>query len=623
VGRAGRWAPGRVRARSRALRVTARGTTPSVPTALAAHLHGDRTDLQWSVSATHLRAAWQASTGAGVVVAVLDTGADPTAPDLASRLLAGAHLDPSTGRMVAGSRPDELGHGTHVAGVIAAAADGHGMTGVAPDARILPVGLDPGDAVLTGADVAAGVRWATAHGAHVINLSLGFAEIATAAADVRTICQAVSDAVTHGVVVVAAAGNDGQGANNAEAPAACPGAISVAAVDSSLTPASWSSYDPTVTLAAPGTEIWSTVPTSVSPLGYATESGTSMASPFVAGVAALLLSQHPRWTPAQVAARLVATAADLPPAGRDPRTGAGLVDPAAALGVPAPPPSPVAVLDVSADPHAGHTDRSGRPVYDQVALHWVPDPTVPATAYRVTRWTAAGTTVTTVAGDVVRVTFPTGPAGYAVTAVTPSGEAPGAPLWFPLPGQDTTPVSPAVGLRAVWGRSGTVTATWTNPRENRGVADEWALTVDGDVVASGERVAVPTRAVVPASAIPPGDLVVGLLIGSSASLDSAQSWASLAARVPFSGVAVVAGRSRYRIELTLAASRRSVCGRSRCTGASVWVTEGGYRHLTRIDSRGQVVVLVAATPRRGRIVASVQVPGFPRLCDRAVSVPVG
>ena len=95
----------------------------------------------------------------------------------------------------------------------------------------------------------------------------------------------------------------------------------------------WSSFDGSVAVAAPGDDVYSTVPSFVSRIGWATMSGTSMAAPFVSGVAALLLAEHPQWTPAQVAARIESTATDVGPPGVDPRTGHGVVDPAAAVGV--------------------------------------------------------------------------------------------------------------------------------------------------------------------------------------------------------------------------------------------------------------------------------------------------
>ena len=615
VSRATRWT-----ARTRAA-VGAASVAAAVPGALTDYLQGDRTDLQWSLQSTHVPQAWSASRGAGIVVATVDTGADTTASDLRGQLLPGGYLTPA-GTIVAGTRPDKLGHGTHVAGIIAGADDGHGISGVAPDAKVLPVNVDTTDDLLTGKQVGAAITWASTHGARVINLSLGFSDVATGSADVKAICQAVSAAVARKVVVVAAAGNDGDGVNDAEAPASCAGAVSVAALDNDLHPTPWSSFDGTVTLAAPGAGIYSTVITDTSPLRYADESGTSMASPFVAGVAALVLAQHPDWTPAQVAQRLTSTATDLAPSGRDPRTGAGVVDPAAAVGVSAPAPAPAPAITAQADPYASHTGKDGLAVFDQVELHWVPDPTFPATGYRITRWTAAGAATSTVSAGTVRALFPAGAAGYQVTALSADGEVPSAPLWFPLAGQDYTPLYAVTGLRVAWTKSGGITLHWTNPPKNKGRADQYAIFLNGDIAVSAENVTIPSTVTVPAGVVPAGDLVVSVMIGSSGTLDIEETKAALTARVPFSGTAVGAGKGRYRVDLVLAPSRRALCGRSRCTGTSVTVTVGGYAHTTQIDSTGHAVVLGSAKASHGRITVRVTVPDRPALSDRAVVVPV-
>jgi hypothetical protein len=486
----------------------------------------------------------------------------------------------------------------------------------------MPVDVDTTSAVLTGTQVAAAIMWASTHGARVINLSLGFSDVATGSTDVKAICQAVSAAVARKIVVVAASGNDGNGANDPEAPANCPGAISVAALDSDLHPAPWSSFDGSVTIAAPGAAIYSTVAATASPLRYASESGTSMASPFVAGVAALVLAQHPDWTPKQVTDRLTTTAADVAPAGRDPRTGAGAIDPAAAVGSVAPAPQAVPALAAQADPYASHNDRSGLAVFDEVELSWVPDPTFAVTGYRITRWTTAGTATRTVDSGTVRAVFPAGPAGYQVTALTADGDVPSAPLWFPLAGQDYTPLYPVTGLKAAWTASGGISLHWSNPPKNRGRADQYAVLINGDVAVNVQKVTIPASAVIPASLVPAGDLVVSVMLGSSSSLDVEESRVALVARVPFSGTAAPAGSGRYRVDLALAPSRRAQCGGSKCTGAPVTITSAGYAHITRLDSHGHAVVLVSARASKGRITVAVTMGGRPKLTDRAVVVAV-
>jgi hypothetical protein len=196
-------------------------------------------------------------------------------------------------------------------------------------------------------------------------------------------------------------------------------------------------------------------------------------------------------------------------------------------------------------------------------------------------------------------------------------------MWFPLPGQDPTPVYPVTSLNAAWTSSGAISLTWSNPAQNTGHADEYAVVVNGEVTVSAEKQkAVPRRVTVPASKVPAGDLSISLLVGSSSSLDYAETQARLNARVPFSGTAIAAGKGRYRVDLVLAPSRRSQCGSSRCSGTAVTVSAGGYNHFTRIDSTGHAVVLVSARPNKGKVTVAVTVSGRPRLSDRAVAVPV-
>ena len=118
------------------------GAVPStIPAALKTYVTGDRNADQWSLTSTHAAAAWTKATGAGVIVAIIDTGVDATNPDLKGQLVPGAHLD-KTGRIVAGDVTDTYGHGTHVAGIIAAKDDGHGTTGIAPGAKVMPINVD-------------------------------------------------------------------------------------------------------------------------------------------------------------------------------------------------------------------------------------------------------------------------------------------------------------------------------------------------------------------------------------------------------------------------------------------------------------------------------------------------
>ena len=288
---------------------------------------------QWGLRTTHVDQAWDVARGSPTItIAVIDTGIDAAHPDLAGALLPGTTFvtapDPTC---AIGSTIDDNGHGTHVAGVIAANGNnGIGVAGVAFGVKILPIkALDcTGSGLMS--DVASGVTWATDHGARVINISLG------SSAGQATLQDAIRYAVAHNVLVVAAAGNCGvlssrcTTLNEPQYPGAYPEVLAVAATDENDAHASFSNSGAYVGISAPGVRIFSTTPTysttlsrAGSPTSYAAFSGTSQATPMVVGVAALLLSRDATLTPAQLIARLRANADDLGVAGTDPVFGAG------------------------------------------------------------------------------------------------------------------------------------------------------------------------------------------------------------------------------------------------------------------------------------------------------------
>ena len=281
--------------------------------------------VQWGLDAIGASLAWPVSRGDGIVVAVIDTGV-AAAPDLAGRILPGWNVLAGTS-----DATDDNGHGTHVAGTIAE-LEGNGIAeaGVAPGAQILPVKVLDAEGAGSDADIAAGLVWAADHGARVVNLSLGGPDPTV------TLASAVAYARAHGVIVVAAAGNE---AGPVDYPARLGGVVAVAAVDRSLQPAWFSNHGRQVDLSAPGLEIVQQTIDGAG--GFADESlsGTSMAAPHVAGAIALVLAADPSRTPAGVVRLLKRTAQDLGEPGFDQRTGAGLVRIDRALAGSAPPPA--------------------------------------------------------------------------------------------------------------------------------------------------------------------------------------------------------------------------------------------------------------------------------------------
>ncbi|WP_207954664.1 S8 family serine peptidase [Saccharopolyspora elongata] len=275
-------------------------------------------EKQWGLAQLRAPEAWATSTGAGQVIAVVDTGVDLGHPDLAPKLVPGATFAGCGDRPAPCGNGDWLGvdgvgqptdvHGTHVAGIAAAVAgNGIGIAGVAPDARIMPIkALENGSG--TFADIGAGVRYAADHGANVVNLSLG-AQPGTQVLTLLGLANETKDAIAYarekGVVVVASAGNET--APLCDTPAWESGALCVAATDANELHSTYSNLAlklDTRAVSAPGgaskqgcdDDVWSTVPRGAGSAkcgqaDYDSFAGTSMAAPQVAGVAALLGAQ--------------------------------------------------------------------------------------------------------------------------------------------------------------------------------------------------------------------------------------------------------------------------------------------------------------------------------------------
>ncbi len=279
---------------------------------------------QWALEQINAPEAWALSTGQDIVIAVIDTGVDLEHPDLDSKLVSsGWHfLQTSAGP----GADDDHWHGTHVAGTAAAATDNiAGIAGTGWDAEILPVkALDSigGGSLL---DVAQAIDYATTNGAHVINLSLGVITDEPIPCPSDSELQlAIDDAYHAGVLVVAAAGNNG---NSADVPPAnCNHVIGVAATSRDDTTPDYSSYGIHVSVSAPGGDDWDAIYSTVPDDSYAYSYGTSMATPHVSGLAALVLARHPGYTPEQVASAILDNAVDLGDSGWDQYYGCGRID---------------------------------------------------------------------------------------------------------------------------------------------------------------------------------------------------------------------------------------------------------------------------------------------------------
>ncbi|HEU4425088.1 MAG TPA: type VII secretion-associated serine protease mycosin [Pilimelia sp.] len=276
---------------------------------------------QWQLDALRMDAAWRLATGSGVTVAVLDSGVDAKHPDLVGQVLPGVDLVSGTGD----GRTDPVGHGTTVAGFVAGRNDDdRGVVGLAPQAKILPVRvLDADNRYDDAVIVARGVRWAVDHGARVLNLSLG------GVGESAALAEALDYAFAKDVVVVACTGNVTPSApTEVWYPAREPGVVAVSGLDRGNPDILWSNSitGPATVVSAPANGLYG-----ARPGGYWRVQGTSFAAPLVAATAALVRSRWPTMSAADVVNRLIRTARDIGPTGRDESYGFGAVNPVAAL----------------------------------------------------------------------------------------------------------------------------------------------------------------------------------------------------------------------------------------------------------------------------------------------------
>lgn len=303
---------------------------------------------QWGPQKINAPLAWDRTLGSpGVIIAVIDSGVTLDHPDLADQLwvnpgevAANGQDDEGNGKvddvwgwrfyhrwdgqiylpMEDNSVADDFGHGTQVAGIAGAEIDnGLGIAGMAPGSRLMTVKVLDQYGIGWYFDIAQGIVYAVDNGAQIINLSLG------GTFPSATLQAAVDYAQAKGAVVVAASGNSGE---SVLYPAACQHALAVAATNKDDEHPTFSNQGPEVDVAAPGVEIYATWPWRD---GYWSQSGTSLATPHVAGLAALIRSMQPTLTPIQVSHVITSTAIDLQPPGRDPFSGWGRIDADAAL----------------------------------------------------------------------------------------------------------------------------------------------------------------------------------------------------------------------------------------------------------------------------------------------------
>jgi hypothetical protein len=273
---------------------------------------------EWHLAKISAPAAWDITPGrSNVIVAVLDSGVNAAHPDLAGQIVPGYDFVWDDA-----DAADDYGHGTAVAGVVAAAGNnGLGVAGVAFGCRVMPVKVMDASGFAAYSTLAQGIRYAVDNGARVINISI--AGTATSA----TLQDAINYARSNNVVVVAAAGNNGN--NTPLYPAACEYVVAVSATGADDALAAFSNFGSHIALAAPGESIWTTTRDLIT--GYSAWRGTSLASPIVASAAALVSSANSTLTATQVVAILVESSDDLGAAGFDESFGFGRVNLARAV----------------------------------------------------------------------------------------------------------------------------------------------------------------------------------------------------------------------------------------------------------------------------------------------------
>jgi len=357
----------------------------------------------WGIAKIGAPTVWATGNkGTGIKVAILDTGIDTSHPDL--KVLGGATFVAGTT-----SYNDDNGHGTHCAGIVAALNNGIGVVGVAPETALYAVKVLDSTGSGYISNIISGIEWSISNGMQVISMSFG------STFDSTSFHAECDKAYNAGIVLVAAAGNNGPGANTVIYPAKYSSVIAVGATDSNDVVASWSSRGSELSVTAPGASIYSTYKGGA----YATMSGTSMACPHATGTVALILAKAAH-TPAEVKAILQSTAKDLGSTGWDSTYGYGRIDAYAASiasGVQTVPSPPQNLKATAGDA--------------KITLSWSTPSTnggSPITGYKIYKGTASGTeTFLTTLGNVLTFEDTSVTNGqtyyYKVTAVNGIGES--------------------------------------------------------------------------------------------------------------------------------------------------------------------------------------------------------
>lgn len=280
--------------------------------------------IDWGLRLLNIPPLWKKTQGEGIKVAILDTGIALDHPDLKPAVLEARDFT----RSPAGPE-DRQGHGTHVSGIVAARRNARGIVGLAPMSKLIVAKVLDDGGTGTSQAIVAGIDWAVAAGADILSLSLG------SPVPDEAIHEALLFAIRQGCFVVTAAGNEGPELDTVGYPAGYPEMIAVGSMDRRRRISGFSSRGRQVDVVAPGDEITSCYP----PKGFATLSGTSMATPFVSGVIALMLAKHrqqggktPVRNQRELVEHLCKTSADAGPKGVDPGYGCGILDPAKLIG---------------------------------------------------------------------------------------------------------------------------------------------------------------------------------------------------------------------------------------------------------------------------------------------------